>query len=115
MLGLSDRGMQAGRDFAVAGFDDVPEAALSRPALTTVATQPFQVGEEAARLLLRRLADPHGPPERVILPTRLIVRETCGAAKARDPRLDGKTAGQTLYRCLLRSWEKPALFPGPSQ
>lgn len=81
MLGLSDRGKLAGRDFAVTGFDDVQEAALSRPGLTTVATQPFQIGEEAARLLLRRIADPNGPPERVILPTRLIVRETCGAAR----------------------------------
>jgi LacI family transcriptional regulator len=84
MLGLSDRGLLAGRDFAVTGFDDVPEAPLSRPALTTVATQPFQIGEEAARLLLRRLDDPTGPPERVILPTRLIVRESCGATQARD-------------------------------
>jgi len=84
MLGLSDRGRLAGRDFAVAGFDDVPEAALSRPGLTTVATQPFQIGEEAARLLLRRIEDRNGPPERVILPTRLIVRETCGATKPRD-------------------------------
>jgi LacI family transcriptional regulator len=84
MLGLSDRGKLAGRDFAVAGFDDVPEAALSRPGLTTVATQPFQVGEEAARLLLRRIEDPNGPPERVILPTRLIIRESCGATKPRD-------------------------------
>jgi LacI family transcriptional regulator len=49
-----------------------------------VATQPFQIGEEAARLLLRRIEDRNGPPERVILPTRLIVRETCGATKARD-------------------------------
>jgi LacI family transcriptional regulator len=84
MLGLSDRGLLAGRDFAVAGFDDLPEAALSRPALTTVATHPFQVGEEAARLLLRRIADPLGTPERVILPTRLIVRESCGATIPRE-------------------------------
>ena len=78
MLGLEARGLKAGRDIAVTGFDDVPEAALSRPALTTVATSARQIGQEAARLLLRRIADPQGPQERVILPSRLVVRESCG-------------------------------------
>ncbi|AWU97796.1 LacI family DNA-binding transcriptional regulator [Azospirillum ramasamyi] len=79
MLGLEARGLRAGRDLAVTGFDDVPEAALSRPALTTVATSARRIGQEAARLLLRRIADPQGPPERIILPSRLIVRDSCGA------------------------------------
>lgn len=79
MLGLEARGLRAGRDLAVTGFDDVPEAALSRPALTTVATSARQIGQEAARLLLRRIADPQGPPERIILPSRLVVRQSCGA------------------------------------
>ncbi|HYG90276.1 MAG TPA: LacI family DNA-binding transcriptional regulator [Azospirillum sp.] len=84
MLGLEARGLKAGRDVAVTGFDDVPEASLSRPALTTVATSPRQIGHEAARLLLRRIADPQGSPERVILPTRLVVRESCGAMNQRS-------------------------------
>jgi len=70
--------------------DDVPEAALAHPALTTVATLPLPTGEEAARLLLRRIADPDGVPERIMLPTRLVVRESCGAmvpAGAAAPRL----------------------------
>ncbi|HEY0837069.1 MAG TPA: LacI family DNA-binding transcriptional regulator [Azospirillum sp.] len=83
LLGLEARGLKAGRDIAVTGFDDVPEAGLSRPALTTVATSPRQIGQEAARLLLRRIADPQGAPERVILPTRLVVRESCGAMTRR--------------------------------
>ncbi|MBP2312675.1 LacI family DNA-binding transcriptional regulator [Azospirillum soli] len=83
MLGLEARGLKAGRDMAVTGFDDVPEAALSRPALTTVATSARQIGQEAARLLLRRIADPQGPQERVILPSRLVVRESCGAMTQR--------------------------------
>ncbi|WP_042689094.1 LacI family DNA-binding transcriptional regulator [Azospirillum sp. B506] len=79
MLGLEARGLRAGRDLAVTGFDDVPEAALSRPALTTVATSARQIGQDAARLLLRRIADPQGPPERIILPSRLVVRQSCGS------------------------------------
>jgi LacI family transcriptional regulator len=90
MVGLQRRGLQAGRDLAVIGVDDVPEAALAHPALTTVATLPLPTGEEAARLLLRRIADPDGVPERIMLPTRLVVRESCGAmvpAGAAAPRL----------------------------
>lgn len=83
MLGLEARGLRAGRDMAVTGFDDVPEAALSRPALTTVATSARQIGQEAARLLLRRIADPQGAMERVILPSRLVVRESCGGMNKR--------------------------------
>lgn len=83
MLGLENRGLRAGRDVAVTGFDDVPEAAMSRPALTTVAASARQIGQEAARLLLRRIADPQGSPERVILSTRLVVRESCGALTQR--------------------------------
>lgn len=83
MWGLLDRGLRPGLDFAVVGFDDVAEAAMSRPALTTVATRPFDIGREAAELLLRRLADPTGSSERVILPTRLVVRESCGGGERR--------------------------------
>jgi LacI family transcriptional regulator len=79
ILGLSDRGLEAGRHFAVIGFDDISEASLSRPPLTTVATMPHEIGQDAARLLLRRIADPHRPPEHVILSTRLVVRGSCGA------------------------------------
>ena len=84
MAGLRRRGLRPGRDFAIVGVDDIPEAELSEPALTTVATLPRQVGEEAARLLLRRIADPGGAQERIIMPARLIVRESCGAAFARQ-------------------------------
>lgn len=86
MLGLEARGLRAGRDIAVTGFDDVTEAAMSRPALTTVATSARQIGQEAARLLLRRIADPQGAPERVILPARLVIRESCGAMRVQPDK-----------------------------
>lgn len=76
LSGLRRLGVQPGADLAVIGFDDIAEAATSVPALTTIATRPAEVGAEAAGLLLRRIADRHGPPERIILPPRLVVRET---------------------------------------
>jgi LacI family transcriptional regulator len=78
MLGLADRGLTRGRDVAVIGFDNIPEGALHRPALTTVAIGARQIGEEAANLLLRRLKSPNGEPESIILPPKLVIRSSCG-------------------------------------
>jgi len=80
MLGLQARGRAPGRDVAVVGFDDIAEAALWRPSLTTVAISPRQIGEEAARLLLERVAAPDAATRQVILRPKLIVRESSGAA-----------------------------------
>ena len=79
MLGLADRGLTVGRDVAVIGFDNISEAAHHRPALTTIDIGARHIGEEAARLLIRRINSPRGAPESVILPPRLIVRSSCGA------------------------------------
>ena len=75
---LADRGLIAGRDCAVIGFDNIAEAAHQRPALTTIAIDARRIGEEAANLLLRRIRMPNGPPESIMLPPKLIVRSSCG-------------------------------------
>ncbi|HEX4767900.1 MAG TPA: LacI family DNA-binding transcriptional regulator [Lichenihabitans sp.] len=73
---LRRRGIAPGREVSIVGFDDIPEAADASPALSTVATAPLDVGREAARLLLRRIAAPDDPPERILIPPTLIVRDT---------------------------------------
>ncbi|MDO8589014.1 MAG: GntR family transcriptional regulator [Armatimonadota bacterium] len=73
-------GVMIPRDIAIVGFDDDLFAKWSVAPLTTVA-QPFEaIGEEAVRLLMARLR--HGlvgPPKRIILPTKLIIRQSCGS------------------------------------
>ncbi|MBE0529585.1 MAG: LacI family DNA-binding transcriptional regulator [Rhodospirillales bacterium] len=81
MWALHERGLRPGRDFAVVGHDNISEAGWSRPALTTVSVSPRQIGEEAVQLLFRRIAEPNKLPERVLLPPRLIVRDSCGTAR----------------------------------
>ena len=76
MHALRSRGLVPGRDLGVIGFDDIPEATNTHPQLTSVATAPATVGREAAKLLLRRIASPSGPPERILIEPRLMVRDT---------------------------------------
>ncbi len=81
-LGLLARDITPGRDFAVTGFDDIPEAALSTPPLTTLAVDPRARGRQAAELLLQRVRDRALPARRVIAPVELIVRGSSGTRRA---------------------------------
>ena len=76
MLGLRHRGLEPGRDFAVTGNDNIAEAALWTPSLTTVDTDFQVIGHEAVRLLLQRIKDPALPPQRLVLPVHLEVRNS---------------------------------------
>jgi LacI family transcriptional regulator len=81
ILGLRALNLEAGRDFGVVGFDDVPEAALWEPPLTTVGSQLEQVGQWAAELMLSRINDPVRLPTRIAMAPTLVVRESCGPAR----------------------------------
>ena len=81
-LGLMERSLRPGLDFALTGFDDIPEAAQTTPALTTLAADPRARGRQAAELLLERVRDPDAPARRVVAPVRLIVRDSCGTPAA---------------------------------
>lgn len=78
MLGLQSAGLTPGKEFAVIGSDDINEAALWQPALTTVAIHPRRVGEIAARRLLERISNRELEAAHMILPVELVVRESCG-------------------------------------
>lgn len=76
MLGLMARQLKPGGDFSVVGFDDIAEASLWRPTLTTVAVSRPAIGEAIVSLLNRRLADRDAPARSILIPTRLVVRES---------------------------------------
>jgi LacI family transcriptional regulator len=79
---LRAAGLRVPTDIAVTGFDDVYLGAMLTPTLTTVHQPMRLLGERACSLLLERIADP-GLPRRVErLPTKLVVRESCGCAAA---------------------------------
>jgi LacI family transcriptional regulator len=74
--GMLKVGLHAGRDLSVIGCDDVSDAALWVPPLTTIHNQHIEMGRLAAEMLIRRISDPTAPRRRIILEPRLIVRET---------------------------------------
>jgi LacI family transcriptional regulator len=77
--GLTDLGVMVGPGFSVVGFDDLAEAELVRPRLTSVATFPAEIGDNAARLLLERLEVPQRADRRVVNLTRLARRQSTAA------------------------------------
>lgn len=78
----ADLGIAVPHALSVVGFDDVPEAALTTPPLTTVA-QPIQrMGSEAIGLLVELMAGREVPTPHLRLPTRLVERGTTAPAPA---------------------------------
>lgn len=73
---LGEQGLRAGTDFALMGFDNVLDAAHSNPPLSTVDVSPPRLGEQAAALLLARIADPALPRQTWLAPPSLIVRQS---------------------------------------
>lgn len=78
MQSLRKLGREPGRDFALVGFDDITEAALVQPALTTVSVAAKEIGRKAGELLFSRIQGNDEPAKRIILPPALVVRESCG-------------------------------------
>jgi LacI family transcriptional regulator len=83
MHGLQKAGLTPGRDVSVVGCDDVSDAALWVPPLTTIHNQHIEMGRLAAEMMMRRIQDPGQPPRRIMLEPRLVVRETTAPPIAR--------------------------------
>ena len=73
---LTERRMRVGKDIAVTGFDNVPEAASMTPSLTTVRQRSFELGYRAAGAAFRLAEGEIPKPERV--PADFICRKSCG-------------------------------------
>ena len=79
MYALSRRGIAVPSDVAVTGFDDVPVARHLHPTLTTI-RQPIQeMGATAFEVLYSRISSARAA-RNVVLPVKLILRESCGCA-----------------------------------
>lgn len=74
---LKDHGLRAGREIGLVAFDDAPWSELTDPTITVIAQHPYEMGVQAARLLLERIrGEGDRSPVRLTLQTDLIERES---------------------------------------
>jgi LacI family transcriptional regulator len=75
---LREAGRRVPDDVALVGFDDLPITALEAPQLTTVHQPVTRLGHLAAEGLIGLLEGTITPPYQVVLPTELVIRQSCG-------------------------------------
>lgn len=73
-----EMGMRCPEQFGLVSFDDYQWMDGFHPRLTTIDLPKYEVGAEAAEILLKRIEHSSGPPIIRKLIPRLIVRESCG-------------------------------------
>ena len=66
-------------DVALACFDDLDAFKFSHPPLTTVAQPLEKIGEEAVKFLIKQVNGKSSAPQTKILPTKLVIRKSCGS------------------------------------
>ena len=82
IIELLARGAKIPDDVAVVGSDDLPIGNLFTVGITTYTYPSEAMAEQAIRLMRERLKDPHRRPLKVVVPGRLIVRESSAGAAA---------------------------------
>jgi LacI family transcriptional regulator len=75
---LRQLGKRSGVDVPMFSFDDFELADMLTPGLSVVQQPAEMLGREAARLLFERLKGRGGQSRSVVLPTKLIIRQSCG-------------------------------------
>ncbi|MBR7092789.1 MAG: LacI family DNA-binding transcriptional regulator [Clostridia bacterium] len=87
MYRLCDQwGLRIPDDLSVIGFDNAEKSTLVLPPLTTISVPKYEIGVEAARLLLARLRDPQRNTRciemDILLEERASVRDVCAPASS---------------------------------
>ena len=81
---LRDAGRRVPEDVAVIGFDGLDESTVSQPILSTVYQPIAELGREAVRILLNLVDQPAEEPVQRYLPTKLVLRRSCGCEAAAE-------------------------------
>jgi LacI family transcriptional regulator len=79
---LAERGWRCPEDVSITGFNDMPLVERVYPPLTTVRIPLYEMGAQAARMLLEQLESAPIQPRTVMLQPTLVVRGSTGPPKA---------------------------------
>lgn len=75
---LREAGVAVPSAMSIAGFDDIPVASYMTPSLSSVHVDIHEMGQQAIEALLAAIEDDTHPPQATTIPTRLVIRESCG-------------------------------------
>ncbi|MBA2277930.1 MAG: LacI family DNA-binding transcriptional regulator [Chloroflexia bacterium] len=81
-------------DVAVMGFDDIEEGRAAQLDLSTVRQPASDLGSRAVAILASMIADPARPPVHEWLPTRLVLRGSCGCGFVNARMVESTTEGK---------------------
>lgn len=73
---LQRRGLTIPDDIAIIGYDDIPSAQLASPPLSSVRQPQYDLGRQAAELVLREAAGSSSVRQHTVLQTELVARES---------------------------------------
>lgn len=74
---LNKVGLSIPKDLSIVSFNNLMISEMSVPPMTTVDINIFGLGNEATKLLIEQIRNPEFPKRHIVLPTKLIERESC--------------------------------------
>ncbi len=75
---LQKRGLQVGSDISVTGFDDIPAAEHTHPALTTIHQPIYEIGQRLAHMLISLIEGVQWVETQIMLSPTLVIRSSSG-------------------------------------
>ncbi len=74
---VSKKKLRISQNIAIIGCDDIALASFTNPSLTTIAHPKHEMGAVAMEMLVGRIKDRSKPTTKRVLPTELVVRDSC--------------------------------------
>jgi LacI family transcriptional regulator len=100
---VAEAGLRCPDDLSIMGMNDMPLSDRIQPPLSTVRVGEYELGRQAARVLLSHIESPGRRPETILIAPELIVRESTA-----KPASNRRRAAATRRRA-------PRPAPGPAR
>lgn len=76
IITLKNNGFKVGEEIGVIGFTNDPISTIIEPSLSTIEEPAFDIGKQSCELLIRHITNKKILPKKIILPGKLIIRES---------------------------------------
>ncbi len=74
--GIEEAGLKIPEDISVVGYDDIDLSEYIYPKLTTIHQPAFEMGTNAAQMIIKRIENQNQPIQRISLPVSLVERNS---------------------------------------